>query len=52
MFLARDGLTKLTSLLEYREMRMPVMSVFEALVMIDERRLRLGICCDIDRRLR
>ncbi|GFN74593.1 lysosomal-trafficking regulator [Plakobranchus ocellatus] len=39
IFLARRGLTKLTHLLEYRELRAPVMSVFEALVMIDERRL-------------
>ncbi|XP_035828113.1 lysosomal-trafficking regulator isoform X2 [Aplysia californica] len=40
MFLARGGLSKLTGLLEYQQMRAPVMSVFEALVMIDERRLR------------
>ena len=39
IFLARRGLTKLTHLLEYHELRAPVMSVFEALVMIDERRL-------------
>jgi hypothetical protein len=40
MFLARGGLSKLTGLLDYQQMRAPVMSVFEALVMIDERRLR------------
>ncbi|CAL1534579.1 unnamed protein product, partial [Lymnaea stagnalis] len=40
IFLARGGLTKLTNLLEYEQLRAPVMSVFEALVMIDERRLR------------
>ncbi|GFS19430.1 lysosomal-trafficking regulator [Elysia marginata] len=39
IFLARRGLVKLTHLLEYHELRAPVMSVFEALVMIDERRL-------------
>ena len=39
IFLARRGLTKLSHLLEYHELRAPVMSVFEALVMIDERRL-------------
>ena len=40
MFLQRGGLAKLTDLLEYQPMRAPVMSVFEALIMIDERRLR------------
>lgn len=40
IFLARKGLAKLTDLLEYEQLRSPVMSVFEALVMIDERRLR------------
>ncbi|XP_055879864.1 lysosomal-trafficking regulator-like isoform X2 [Biomphalaria glabrata] len=40
IFLARGGLTKLTNLLDYEPLRPPVMSVFEALIMIDERRLR------------
>lgn len=39
IFLAKGGLAKLTKLLEYDQLRAPVMSVFEALVMIDERRL-------------
>ncbi|CAG5132645.1 unnamed protein product, partial [Candidula unifasciata] len=40
IFLAKKGLAKLTDLLEYEQLRSPVMSVFEALIMIDERRLR------------
>lgn len=40
IFLARKGLANLTNLLENEQLRAPVMRVFEALVMIDERRLR------------